>query len=460
MKYTAFLWVLHSVLIAVFAIMVCVPAAHAQKSPSIIRDTEIEAILKNWSEPVIKAADLEPSAIKFILVQDDNVNAFVAGGQNIFIYTGLLLESEQAAEVIGVIAHELGHIRGGHLVRTREALENASYESFIGTILGIGAALVTGEGGAAAVFSAGMTSTAQRRFLAFSRVQEASADQAGLSYLESAEINPAGLHSFMEKLENQELLPVTQQSEYIRTHPLTRDRIATLKHGLEDSKFKDKAYPEQWEEDYKRIRAKLIGFIKPEQVSWVYPDKDKSVTARYARSIAAYRQNNLEDALKNIDSLLEEEPHNPYFLELKGQILFEYGQVPESIPYYRQAIEIYPEGALLRIAYAHGLIEAAGYNDTESLQEAILQLRRALQDEPRSSRSFRLLATAHGRLGNKALADLFLAEEALLMQKFDTATRLANNALNGLEESSSGWFRAKDILATAEREQQKAQKKK
>jgi predicted Zn-dependent protease len=434
--------------------------SYAQSGITIVRDTEIENILRSWSEPVIKAADLDPAAVNFILVQSNDINAFVAGGPNIFIFTGLLLKSENPGEIVGVIAHELGHIRGGHLVRTRGALENASYENVLGTILGIGAAVLTGNGGAGLAIASGASSVAQNKFLAFSRVQESSADQAALDYMERAALNPEGLVTFMQKLGAQELLPASQQTEYVRTHPLTSNRVNALKGGLERSQYSDKKYPAEWNEQHKRINAKLLAFISPQNVEWEYDARDNSIPALYAKSIAAYRQNNIEKALTIIDRLIAMEPENPYFLELKGQMLVEFGQVPQSISYYKKSVESAPNGSLIRIAYAHALIETASQskaqNQNAQFNEAIKQLERAMTDEPRSTRVHRLLASAYGRLGNDAIAKLHLAEEALLKRELPYAERQAKIALETLEPGTPQYIRAKDILSFIEQEQKKS----
>ena len=419
--------------------------ALAAGNPVIIRDTEIETVLRKWAEPVILASGLDPKAVNIILVQDPNINAFVAGGQNIFIYTGLITRSDNAAEIIGVIAHELGHIRGGHLIRTRGALESASYESLLGTILGIGAAVLTGEGGLGAAISAGMSSTATNRFLAFSRVQESSADQAALDYMEKAKMNPQGLVTFMQKLEDQELLPASQQSEYMRTHPVTRDRVSALEAGRKRSDYQDAAPRPEWKDDHDRMIAKLVGFVTPEQVAWKYDSRDNSIPADYARAIADYRQNRVEESLQKMDDLLAREPRNPYFLALKGQMLVDYGRVEQALPYYKQSLDILPAASLIRTAYAHALIETS-QKDQSRLQEAIKNLERAQIDERRSARIQRLLATAHGRLGHEAEAQLYLAEEALLQNRKPEAKSLAQKALKGLKENSRPWIRAQDIL--------------
>ncbi len=434
-----------------FASFICVDYACAQRAPlTLIRDTEIEGILHEWGAPVFKTAGLDPAAVNIILVQSDQVNAFVAGGSNIFFYTGLISKTENPGELIGVLAHETGHIAGGHLIRSREALERASYESIIGTILGVGAAIASGDPNAAAAVSLGSSSIAQRTFLAHSRVHEASADQAALTFLEKAKINPDGLLSFMDKLKAENYVPADQQSEYVRTHPLVDNRIEALKTRVSESAYKGKGYPNTWEEQHKRMKAKLIGFIHPEQIQWVYDDKDVSISAQYARAIGAYRQNRIDEALALVDDLLKREPENPYFFELKGQMLVDFSRVDEAVPYYRRAVSIMPASSLIRIALAHALIEGAGQDGQSSLQEAIEHLERALQDEPRSSRVHRLLATAYGRVGKENRAKLHLAEEAVLQRRFPYATQHAQAIINAEEEGSSLWIKAKDIISFIE----------
>ncbi len=429
--------------------ILCLGVSAPANASGLVRDTEIENILHDWGEPIFKAAGLNPSSVKIILIQNNNVNAFVAGGSNIFFYTGLLTKTESAGEVIGVLAHETGHISGGHLVRTKEALERASYESIIGAILGVGAAIATGDASAVPAISMAGQSLAQRSFLAHSRVHESSADQAALSFFEKSGLSPLGMSTFLEKLESENYVPVNQQSEYVRTHPLTTNRIEALKHRIQDSPFRDKQLPKTWEDQHARMKAKLIGFVSPGQVPWVYSDTDNSVPARYARAIAAYRGNQVNQALSAIDDLLKSEPRNPYFLELKGQMLVDFGRVSEAVPIYRKAINILPEAPLLRIALAHALIESPG-NDAPPLREAITELERALQDEPRAPRIHRLLATAYGKLGQKDMAKINLAEEAVLQRNFDYAREHAQSVLSKANKGSSIALKAQDILTFIE----------
>lgn len=433
----------------VLTVFTVTAASLPARAQTVIRDTEIEEYMGEWFAPVFKAAGMSPDQVNIILVQDSDINAFVAGGSNIFFYTGLLQKTDNPGEVIGVMAHELGHITGGHLIRGREAMEQASYESILGMIVGLGAAIATGEGGAAGAIGTGASSMAQRGFLANSRTFESSADQAAMRYLDDAQINPTGLVSFMKKLESQELRATSQQTEYVRSHPLTRDRVSAMQSKVDGSANKNKPYPAHWNKQHKMMIAKLTGFITPQQVSWVYDDTDKSVEALSARAIAAYRQNNVALALKLADQLLAIEPNNPYFLELKGQMLVEFGRVKDALPYYEKAVAQKPNAGLIRIALGHAQIETAG-NNPANLDKAISNLNRALQNEPRSSRIHRLLATAYGRKGDEPVAKLHLAEEALLQRKKDYAKSQAEAALRGLRPGSPDWIRAKDILSYVE----------
>ena len=442
---------MHRVICALIGICLLVTSlgliAHAQSNRpvSLIRDTEIENYLKEWAMPVIKAADLDPASVNIILVQDSNVNAFVAGGQNVFLYTGLLMKSKGPDEVLGVIAHELGHIRGGHLVRGRDAMETASYEAMLGSILGIGVAILSGQGGAAGAIASGSQGIALNRFLTFSRIQESSADQAALSYLSRAQLSPQGLIHFMQRLADEELVPSGQQSEYVRTHPLTRDRVNSLEAGAQSSKYMDRAVSARWKDQHARMLAKLTGFVTPEYVVWNYSEKDSGLYARYARAIAAYRQNKVNDALSLTDTLLKDEPQNAYFLELKGQMLSEFGRPGEAVPYYKKAVEMDPSSGLIRTAYAHNLIATS--SDTPQLETAITQLERAQRDEPRSSNIQRLLATAYGKIGDEPMAKLHLAEEALLQRRLVQAKMNAEAAAAGFKQGSGPWLRTQDILA-------------
>lgn len=430
----------------VFVLLLIGTAVQPARAQSIIRDTEIEDYMKGWFEPVFNAAGMNGDQVNVIIVDDPAVNAFVAGGANIFLYTGLIQKTENPGELIGVVSHELGHIAGGHLIRGREAMENASYESILSAIVGVGAAVASGNAGAAAAIGTGGASMAQRRMLATSRTYESSADQAALRFLNKAGINPTGLKTFMEKLEDEEFRPSSQQSEYVQTHPMTRNRIDAIEGGVSQSTSRDKPLPAAWSEQHARMKAKLLGFMQPGQVAWTYDDLDHSIPSLYARTIAAYRQNRVKEALALSDKLIAAEPKNPYFHEIKGQMLVDFGRVAEGIAPYEKALALDPNAALIRIELAHAQIETAG-NDAGKLRKAIDNLQRAQRAEPRSTQVHRLMATAYGRMGNEPAARLHLAEEAILQGRKDYAKSHADYAVANLPKGSADRLRAQDILS-------------
>lgn len=416
--------------------------AEAQNRPmTLLRDQEIEDALRAMSRPVFEQAGLSPQTVRFILVQNDALNAFVAGGQNIFIHTGLILETETPEELVGVIAHETGHIASGHLFRTREAIDDITTQALLAQLIGIAAAIGARSGDAGMAAAAAGATLAQQSFLRYSRAQESAADQAGLRYMQDARLPVEGLVRFMEKLAAQELLPESQQSEYMRTHPVTRDRIDFLQNAI-DAQRRSYSAPAEWADLHARMKAKLYGYLFPERA---VRETGTDIPARYARAIALYRRNQTADAQAEIDKLIAAEPKNPWFHELKGQMLFEGGRIEESIPPLAKAAEYAPRSGLIRTAYAHALLEAREKREART-QQAVEELQRALRSEPQSSRIHRLLATAYGRQGKEGLSRLHLAEEAALRGQADIARREATLAQRHLPEKSAGWLRAQDIL--------------
>jgi len=434
---------------AVLALCLLLSAAAAKADMKFIRDQETEDALHLFSRPIFQQAGLTPSAVRFILVEDDSLNAFVAGGQNIFIHTGLLLETTDIAELLGVIAHETGHIASGHLFRTQMAVDDITMQSMLINILGLAAALGAGSGeGAGAAMTAGAT-FAQRSFLKHSRVQESSADQSGVRYLKDSHLPLEGFLTFMGKLSSQELLPESQQSEYVRTHPLTRDRIDFLQTMVDGQRSKGQVPPE-WVDIHNRVRAKLFGYLFPEQA---VNNTGTDIASRYGRTIALYRRGRTAEALSETDKLIAEENRNPWFYELKGQILFENGKVAEAVGPYKNAVTYAPHSGMLRVAYAHALLESK--NDDKTLQEAVEQLKTALRTEPYQARTHRLLATAYGRLGEEGMSHLHLAEEAYIRGNVSFARREVVLAQKSLPKNSPAWLRADDILAEIRKKDQK-----
>ena len=424
-------------LVAVTAL--CLPSHHAmaRSIPPIIRDAEIEETLYRLTAPVFDAAGIGRNDVRMILLEDPDLNAFVAGGQNIFLYTGVILEAENPGELVGVLAHETGHIAGAHLVRTQQALEDASFQTIVATILGAAAAAATGHGGAASAVFSGGTTLAQQGLMAHSRTQEASADQAAVKYLSDAGYNANGLLSFLEKLQAQEVLPSSRRSEYLYTHPLTTNRISFLENKVRQTAHKPSQNAAA-QESFKRMQAKLTGYIYPD-LALKYPGD--TIADRYARTIAYYRKSDFKKALTEADKLIAAEPDNPYFLELKAQMLFESGEAAASLPPYARAVELAPQSGLIRANYGQSLLADNQY------EAAITQLERSLRSENRSPLIHRLLATAYGRLDDQAASRVHLAEEALLQRQYDDARRQAGLATQLMDKSHSKWLRLQDIRA-------------
>ena len=429
------------------------PGSHAQKI-TLIRDAEIENTIRSYAAPLFEAAGLNPSSIDIYLVKDKSLNAFVAGGQKLFLNTGLLLRAGNVNQVIGVIAHETGHIAGGHLSRVNDAIADIGAQTILGLVLGTAAAIGTGRPDLGAAIALGATEAGRRSFLKYSRTQESAADQAALRVLDDTGNSSRGLLEFLETLGKNELLSYRHQDPYVRTHPLSRDRILAIADHVSRSPYSDTPTPEKVLASYRILKAKLGAFIDPTITTFRnYKETDTSIEARYARAIAYYRMPDLKRALPLIDGLIAEHPDNPYFLELKGQMLFENGRVKEALQPYQASVRLIPDQPLLLRALARVQIEL---NDPAYLDRAIFNLRAALHREPRSPSSWRDLAIAHGRLGRMGQSSLALAEEALLKHDLGAASYHASRAEKLFAEGTPGWIQSQDILNATK----KARKKK
>lgn len=422
--------------------------AQGQKRISFIRDAEIESALRLYATPVFQAAGLAPEAVKIFLVKDKSLNAFVAGGQKLFMNTGLLMQAKTAGQVIGVIAHETGHIAGGHLTRIQAAIEKSSAQSIAALILG-GAAAVLGQGELAQAIVIGGQSLGTSSFLHYTRTQESSADQAAMRLLEGTGQSAQGLYEFMGLLEEQELLSPQYQDAYMRSHPVTRSRMNALRAHMSTSAYSKTPVTPELRAIHRRIRAKLYAHLEPaSRTLRRYKKTDRNIDARYARAVAFHKSAKTADALKTISDLLAERPKDPYFLELMGQILFESGRIRDSIPYYTAAVRLAPKSALMRGELAHAQIET---NTPALLQPAINNLRVALRFERRIPSTWRALAKAYGRQKDHLHASLALAEEALLLGKKSTVAHFAGRAKKLAKVGTPEWLQADDIMAAANR---------
>ncbi len=428
-----------------------VPGHTRAEGLSFIRDAEIERMIRLFSTPVFEAAGLSPQSVEVYLVKDDSINAFVAGGQKLFLHTGLLLRSESAGQVIGVIAHEAGHMAGGHLSRTHEQLRNSTAQSILAFVLGGAAALGTGRGDLGSAIIMGGQQLGERSFLQYSRTQEYAADQAAMRFLDDAGISSRGLMDFLEILEGDELLSASRQSPYARTHPMSRERVAAVEQHVARSSLSNRSDPAGFAQMHARMKAKLSGFLEPAAAVFRrYPQTETSVPARYAHAIAFYRRGELDKAVAKIDGLLKEFPEDPFFHELRGQMLFESGHLADALPSYERAVALYGDSALLRGELGRVQIES---EDPALLKPAIQNLKASLRYDSDRPFTWRLLAIAYGRDGQMGESALAMAEEAFHSGRPKEARYYAGKAEKELSRGSPGWLRAQDILAATDKEQ-------
>lgn len=424
--------------------LVAVAPAHAQ---SLIRDTEIEEILRKRTDPILVASGLQPDAVDIYLVASKELNAFVTGGQNIFLHTGLIQETDTPNQLLGVIAHEAGHISGGHIVRSGE-MNRAGMKPFLLTMgLGVVAALAGApDAGAALIGSSGYFGTLGA--LTYSRVQEAAADQAAAVALDRAGLSGRGLVEFFDEFRYQEVFSEARRYEFFRSHPLSSDRIERLRRRVEELPNYGVQDDEAARAEHALVKAKLDAFLNSPQYTFVkYPPTDTSFPARYARAIAYYQNTEMEKAIAAIDALIEEQPDNPYLWELKGQIYFESGRPVESEPAHRRSVELKPNAPLLRINLAQTLI---ALDRPERLDEAIDQLNRALAVEQDNSFAWRLLSQAYDSKGEPGKARLAAAEQYFAIGELREAKVFAMRARELLAKDTPDWRRATDIVLVSE----------
>ena len=420
-------------------------AAQPVAAQSILRDAETEAFLDEISAPLVEAAGLEPENVDIVLINDPSINAFVAGGQIVYIHSGLIDAADTAEEVQGVIAHELGHITGGHILRYGEGMASASRISLLSLIAGIGAALA-GAGEAAMGIMAAGQQAAMGKFLAFSRTQESSADFAGAEYLSKAGISGRGSLAFFGKLLNQEYRYGYSQSDeagFYRTHPLSGDRISALREVYEKDPAWDRPANARNQANFERVKAKLVGYIaKPSATLRDYPEIDRTVPALYARAYAYHQNARVDRALDAADQLLAKDPDDPYFLELKGQVLLESGRPLEALEPLRRATALTNAEPLIASLFGHALIAT---EDDANFAEAERVLRAAVGRDRRNPFTWYQLGVVYAARGDTPRARLASAEQQVMSGQYGLALRSAQAAEHGLERGTPDWIRAQDI---------------
>ncbi|MFD0917543.1 M48 family metalloprotease [Pseudahrensia aquimaris] len=437
--------------LAFIALMIALTQSFAQRVP-LVRDAEIEALIKDYARPLMKAAGLRPGSVRFFIVNDDSFNAFVSRG-GMYLHTGLLLQSQTPGEVIGVIAHELGHITGGHEIRLQNRAQTARRVAQITTLLGLGlgvAGAASGDGNVAAAgqgVALGGNNIAMRGLLAYQRDEEASADRAAATYLSKAGISGEGmLRTFKRLAEQAGLASSGREDPYLRSHPAPRDRINALNNTLRKSKAFGKPDPASLQLRHDMMRAKIAAYSGNSRYARaVLADRSLHPNARlYGRAIVAHLYGSAKDALPLIDKLAKSDPKNAYLQEMRGEILLRNGKGKEAAAALARAVELdrYRAG-FIRVQLGHAQLEAGG---AKNVKAAISNLRKGLASDPYAVGGYQLLARAYGELGDRPNALLSSAEFSIRTGRKKLARDYARRAQESLKRGSPGWLRAQDIL--------------
>jgi predicted Zn-dependent protease len=412
---------------------------------SVLRDAETEALLNDMARPLVVAAGLQPGNVEIVLLHDKEINAFVAGGQAVYIHSGLIAAADNANEVQGVIAHEIGHIAGGHIVRFGEGAKAATGITLLSLLLGAAAMAAGGAEAGMGMLMAGQQA-AMGKFLAYSRVQEGSADAAGASYLAKANVTGKGILSFFGKLRSQEYRLSSSYADidpYAQTHPLSGDRMATLETALHNAPSWNTPPDTKLEERFQRVKAKLAGYTEdPQTTLRIYPESNQSVPAHYARAYAWHRAAYPDKAGEEVAKLVQVAPHDPYFLELQGQILLESGKPKEAIPPLREAVDRSGNAPLISALLGHALIAS---EDTANFAEARRVLKVAVARDSDNPFAWYQLGVVYSREGDQARAALATAERYNLTGQNRLALASAEMAMRGIPQGTPDYLRAQDI---------------
>jgi predicted Zn-dependent protease len=442
-----------SLIANVLALLACgAVTAQPVAAQAVLRDAETEALLNEMTAPLIEASELEPGNVEMVLINDGSINAFVAGGQAIYVHAGLINAADTANEVQGVLAHELGHITAGHVIRFNERTKAANGISILSLLVGVAAALAGAGDAAMGAIMAGQQA-ALGSFLAYNRDQEAATDLAGARYLSGAGISGRGMISFFEKLRNFEIRRGYSRSDdagYMRTHPLSGDRVQTLRNLLEEDPAWEARDDPALQERFLRAKAKLYGYLAdPRRTLTYFPVSDTSIPARYARAYAYHKEARIDLALAEADALLAAEPENPYFLELKGQVLLESGRPLEALDPLRRATELSRAHPLIAGIFGHALIAT---ENEANYPEAERVLRAAVATDRYNPFAWYQLGVVYAASGDIPRARLASAEQLVMNRRFPEALQNAQAAEASLPYGSPDWIRAQDVALEARTE--------
>jgi predicted Zn-dependent protease len=438
------------------ALLLAFVAARPAAAQSVLRDSETELLFKDISRPLVEAAGLDPANVKIVLLNNSEINAFVAGGQIVYIHSGLLTEADNVNQLQGVIAHELGHVAGGHIIRMNEGAGNATKISILSLVLAAAAIAAGAPPDAGMGIMAAGQRAALGSFMAFTRAQESSADLAGASYLSKAGISGKGSLEFFKKLQNQEYrLAIYAKDSYDRTHPLSQERVQALRETYQKDASWNQPIDPALEARFERVKAKLQGYIDPQVAARKYPETDQTIPAHYARAYAYHLGAYPDKALNEADTLLKSAPEDPFFLELKGQILLESGRPKEAIPILREAVRNAPDQPMIAVMLGHALIAT---EDGKNFAEAKQVLKTAVNRDNDNPFAWLQLGIVYDHEGDMARAALATAERNNLQGNPKLALASARTAMKGIPANTPDYLRAQDIAMVSEAELKKDKK--
>jgi len=426
--------------------------AQPEKGPPTIRDTESEQLLREYTRPILRAAGLEKQNIQVVIINESVFNAFVADGRRIFVNYGAMMQSETPNQIIGVLAHETGHLAGGHLAKMREQLSQAQTQMIIAMLLGAGALVAGSRGGgnngltnagAAAVSAPG--EIIRRTLISYQRAQEENADRAGVKFLNATGQSAKGMYETFKRFTNDSLFAAHGADPYVQSHPMPAERVEALEGLARSSPYWDKKDDAALQLRHDMVRAKISAFMERQDTVYRrYPMSNDSLPARYAHAITTYLHGDLRSALTQIDGLIQQQPANPYFYELRGQALLEGGKPAEAIAPLRKAVALSNNAPLIEMLLGQALVAS---NSNAYTEEAIAILRAAVARETEAPLGYMQLAMAYGRKGDYAQADLASAQAAFLRGDNKTARELASRAKTRFAIGTPGWVKADDIVA-------------
>ncbi len=414
----------------------------------ILEDTEIGETLKAYARPLLIAGGIPPESIAIHMIVDNTLNAFATEGGNVYIHTGLLLRAKNSNEVIGVMAHEFGHIAGGHVIMVASDIAGPQTISMLGTLLGIAAGVASGNPTLGIALMMGSQRAALGEFLSFSRGQEARADQFAIKVLNDTHQSIKGIHDFFERISGDERLVTINIDPYLQSHPLSIERMSAMEAAMQASPYTDVPSDPELDRQHRRMLAKLFAFLKPQVTTLQrYPESDKSIEARYARAIAFYRRGQFDQALPIVDSLLTDAPHDQYFWQIKGDMLLSQSRVDESVVAYREALKYMPDAPEILTSLAHALVES---NKPENAPEAQATLKHALALDSEDAGAWDMLARSYAQANDTGMSAYAAAERAILLGQFGDVARYCAEAERLLTKDTPTWYRLQDIKVLAQ----------